>query len=231
MARFAVALCVASVSASALAENIALNKPVAIVAGEEYVYTVNTPPAVVTDGAFLPEATTYSTPTAIAGGIHWLTYVASSVTIEIQLGEEYTIDGIIVQADDNDALQVSYLDENGAFQPLYTVAAISVGYGFRNRPTADQVTFAPLTPVNTTTIRVTNLGGDGYYGLSELQLRGVPTFCPADYDGNGGVDGGDLAAFFVDFEAGEGRADVDRNGGVDGGDLAAFFVAFEAGGC
>ncbi len=55
--------------------------------------------------------------------------------------------------------------------------------------------------------------------------------CPADYDNNGGVDGGDLAQFFADFEAGEGCADVDLNGGVDGGDLAYFFTVFEAGGC
>ena len=55
--------------------------------------------------------------------------------------------------------------------------------------------------------------------------------CAADYDGNGGVDGGDLAAFFTDFEAGAACADVDGNGGVDGGDLGAFFAAFEAGGC
>lgn len=55
--------------------------------------------------------------------------------------------------------------------------------------------------------------------------------CAADYDRNGGVDGGDLAAFFADFEAGETCADVDGNGGVDGGDLASFFAVFEAGGC
>ncbi len=55
--------------------------------------------------------------------------------------------------------------------------------------------------------------------------------CAADYDYNGGVDGGDLAAFFTDFESGLECADVDGNGGIDGGDLAAFFLAFEAGGC
>jgi hypothetical protein len=55
--------------------------------------------------------------------------------------------------------------------------------------------------------------------------------CAADYDNNGGVDGGDLAAFFADFEAGENCADVDGNGGVDGGDLGYFFSVFEAGGC
>jgi len=55
--------------------------------------------------------------------------------------------------------------------------------------------------------------------------------CAADYDQNGGVDGGDLGAFFSDFEQGLPCADVDMNGGIDGGDLAAFFAAYEAGGC
>lgn len=55
--------------------------------------------------------------------------------------------------------------------------------------------------------------------------------CAADYDQNGGVDGGDLGAFFADFEAGLPCADVDQNGGVDGGDLGLFFTLFEAGGC
>lgn len=55
--------------------------------------------------------------------------------------------------------------------------------------------------------------------------------CAADFDANGGVDGGDLAAFFAEFEVGGACADVDQNGGVDGGDLGAFFSLFEAGGC
>lgn len=55
--------------------------------------------------------------------------------------------------------------------------------------------------------------------------------CPADYDQNGGIDGGDLGAFFLDFEAGEACADVDQNGGIDGGDLGYFISIFEAGGC
>lgn len=55
--------------------------------------------------------------------------------------------------------------------------------------------------------------------------------CAADYNGDGGVDGADLAAFFADFEAGLPCADVDGNGGVDGVDLATFFALFQAGGC
>lgn len=55
--------------------------------------------------------------------------------------------------------------------------------------------------------------------------------CAADYDQDGGVTGGDIGAFFVDFEQGLPCADVDQDGGVTGGDLAFFFSVFEAGGC
>jgi hypothetical protein len=89
----------------------------------------------------------------------------------------------------------------------------------------------------------------GYYFMADLRdgtganvgqaflfidLSGLGSDCPpcaADYDNNGGVDGGDLGAFFADFEAGETCADVDGNGGVDGGDLGFFFGVFEVGGC
>ncbi len=76
----------------------------------------------------------------------------------------------------------------------------------------------------------TNVGQAFLY----IDLAGGGPSCPpcaADYDGNGGVDGGDLGAFFADFEAGETCADVDGNGGVDGGDLGFFFAVFEQGGC
>lgn len=64
-----------------------------------------------------------------------------------------------------------------------------------------------------------------------FETGNTPSCEAADYDNNGGVDGSDLAAFFVDFEAGETCADVDQNGGVDGADIGAFFAFFEAGGC
>lgn len=55
--------------------------------------------------------------------------------------------------------------------------------------------------------------------------------CPADYNANGGVEGDDVAAFFIDYEAGSVCADIDLNGGVDAGDIGYFFSLFEAGGC
>ncbi|MBL9000501.1 MAG: hypothetical protein JNK25_05130 [Phycisphaerae bacterium] len=53
--------------------------------------------------------------------------------------------------------------------------------------------------------------------------------CPADYNGDGGVDGGDVEAFFTQWEASEGCSDTNQDGGVDGGDVEAFFTAWEAG--
>ncbi len=55
------------------------------------------------------------------------------------------------------------------------------------------------------------------------------TYCPADYDGSGGIDGDDIAAFFTDWQQGE--ADVDRSGGTDGDDITFFFAVWQAGGC
>ncbi len=51
--------------------------------------------------------------------------------------------------------------------------------------------------------------------------------CPADWDGSGGIDGDDITAFFVDWQAGE--ADIDGSGGTDGDDITFFFVRWQAG--
>ncbi len=75
----------------------------------------------------------------------------------------------------------------------------------------------------------------GWINLDDESIYvGLATVCPgcaADYDQDGGVTGGDIAAFFADFEQGLECADVDQDGGVTGGDIAAFFQVFEAGGC
>lgn len=55
--------------------------------------------------------------------------------------------------------------------------------------------------------------------------------CAADFNDDGGVDGGDVSAFFEAWEAASGCSDVNEDGGVDGGDVSAFFSRWEAGGC
>ncbi|MEY3231555.1 MAG: hypothetical protein RL689_1644 [Planctomycetota bacterium] len=59
----------------------------------------------------------------------------------------------------------------------------------------------------------------------------APPFCPADFNGDGGVDGADVEAFFDAWTAGDQAADVNLDGGVDGTDVETFFTLWTAGGC
>ncbi len=55
--------------------------------------------------------------------------------------------------------------------------------------------------------------------------------CPADFNNDGGVDGADVEAFYLAWEAALPESDVNQDGGIDGGDVETFFVAWENGGC
>lgn len=55
--------------------------------------------------------------------------------------------------------------------------------------------------------------------------------CAADFNQDGGIDGGDVEAFFQAWEAAESCGDVNQDGGIDGADPEAFFNVWEAGGC
>jgi hypothetical protein len=52
----------------------------------------------------------------------------------------------------------------------------------------------------------------------------------ADYNGDGGVDGSDIAPFISAWEQGLPWADINGDGGVDAADLEAFFALWAAGG-
>lgn len=70
-----------------------------------------------------------------------------------------------------------------------------------------------------------------YYDDMNLEYIGPGAgrcpFCPADFNDDGGVDGADIEAFFLTWEAGESCADVNEDGGVDGGDIEEFFFRWE----
>jgi hypothetical protein len=55
--------------------------------------------------------------------------------------------------------------------------------------------------------------------------------CAADFNGDGGVDGADVEAFFEAWENGQTSADVNADGGIDGADVEFFFEVWSAGGC
>jgi hypothetical protein len=64
-----------------------------------------------------------------------------------------------------------------------------------------------------------NIGGAGT--VSFTCVPSAPP-CPADFDGNGAVDGGDLATLLGSWGTCAGcAADIDGNGSIDGGDLAS----------
>ncbi|MCX5690867.1 MAG: hypothetical protein NTV94_13970 [Planctomycetota bacterium] len=53
--------------------------------------------------------------------------------------------------------------------------------------------------------------------------------CLGDFNNDGGVDGSDIASFFITWETGDPLADLNADGGVDGGDIQAFFEHWDAG--
>jgi spore coat protein A len=65
----------------------------------------------------------------------------------------------------------------------------------------------------------------------EMMRQFEVVICPGDFNSDGGVDGQDVEAFFMAWEASDDLADVNRDGGVDGADVEAFFLFWEAGGC
>jgi hypothetical protein len=80
-------------------------------------------------------------------------------------------------------------------------------------------------------ILVVSFEETGRAGAAWFDLRVGPPPCLADFNQDGGIDGGDIGAFFDAWEAADPAADVNEDGGIDGGDVAAFFALWEQGGC
>ncbi len=70
----------------------------------------------------------------------------------------------------------------------------------------------------------------GAYALRYRADRAEIIFNIADYNGDGGVDGADIDAFYSYWEAGSDFADINGDGGVDGSDVGAYFEIWESGG-
>ncbi|MBS0197887.1 MAG: hypothetical protein JSR77_14120 [Planctomycetes bacterium] len=73
--------------------------------------------------------------------------------------------------------------------------------------------------------------GRGTNGIWQGFVAYMGKPCPADFNEDGGVDGGDVQAFLRSWESGDPHADVNYDGGVDGEDMGVFFSSWEAGGC
>ncbi|MCX5691585.1 MAG: hypothetical protein NTV94_17635, partial [Planctomycetota bacterium] len=75
------------------------------------------------------------------------------------------------------------------------------------------------------------IGPGGEISAADIDDVLLRVRCSADFNCDGGVDGGDIEAFYVAWSAGDLSADANQDGGVDGSDVEAFMAAWSAGGC
>ncbi len=181
MALFAI-----STTASALpVTNVALNKQVTLDGrfftpytwGGSYPTRPTTSAAMqaladtVTDGKFKPDNWQWNN-----GTTWWDKHESSSAYVNIDLAGTFYLESFVVQADDNDA----YLLEYWNLTSLGWATAWNVpnfgnhGWGLQTRPNDlnDSERYMLGTPITTTKLRLTGVGGDKYYATSEIQAFG-----------------------------------------------------------
>lgn len=122
-----------------------------------------------TDGSFLPAASNWNVDTV------WWDEAPlvnpTTVPITIQLSGAFTLERFVVQADDNEAYRVDYW--NGAAWLLaYTAPALQQSFGMQTRDSG------LLAPITTDRLRITAVGGDGYYSLGEIEAYGRAAVIP-----------------------------------------------------
>lgn len=71
----------------------------------------------------------------------------------------------------------------------------------------------------------------GDFVAAAVGQLGVSTFCIADFNRDGGIDGADIEAFFNAWTEGDPMADVNGDGGIDGSDVQEFILQWENGSC
>ncbi len=125
------------------------------------------------DGIFLPEGRQWD-----QGPVWWDEHDYLQRSIEIDLGGLCRIDGLIVQADDNDSYYVNYWDASASNWQLAWWVPTSPAYGVVTRPNSLDTTepYVLGTPVITDRLLITGFHweGDWYYAVSEVQAFGSP---------------------------------------------------------
>ena len=117
------------------------------------------------DGAFLPEGTCYQ-----SGPVYWNT---QTNTIDIDLQGTFTLNGAIVQADDNDVYTLQYEDIAGTYHDWWNVPALG-SFGMITRPgSPDQGLIQALPEVQAIGLRLFAPIRIGRRGVCRLRDRGL----------------------------------------------------------
>ena len=157
------------------ATNVALNAPVSLSGtfgtGDTPVWCCGSlaGASTLTDNVFLTPSTQWN-----VGTVFWNGFQNRGNTIQIDLGGQFSISSLTLQADNNDIYPVFY--RNGSADPWQSVwNALSVGGSGMQTRVSD-----PLSIVATSFL-IGNGNGDGYYSVSEFQAFGAPVPEPETY--------------------------------------------------
>jgi hypothetical protein len=163
------------ITACAYADLISLNDPVTLNGSFPTFSAVCGPtpqPAAssIDNGVFQPETTCYQS------GIHWQGPTTGDTThsIAISFGGTFTIDGAIVQADDNDTYELDYLGTDDAYHLWWSIPEVP-SFGLVTRPSGDQTTIMTLPTVQALGVEIFATGGDGDYAVSQVEVFGNAT--------------------------------------------------------
>jgi hypothetical protein len=154
--------------------NVALNKEVSL-EGTFFTGGWGSGPrveaATVVDGIFFPRSTQWD-----QGSVWWDAWVEGAGTnyIVVDLDGVYRISGFVVQADDNDAYLLEYLDPGEGNWRIAWDVATSSGWGMQTRPDPqnDTVRHVVVPDIITSSLRISAVTGDGCYSVSEIQAYG-----------------------------------------------------------
>lgn len=159
-----------TVSPACADSNVALGKPVTLNGGFASDPALS---STLTDGVFLPKNAFYQD-----GTVWWDANQSPNNTIDVDLQGTFTITGLIVQADDNDAYSLDYKDTGGNWQRGWDVPNYDFEpFGMQTRPNPldDTERFLLSSPFTATALRFygDNFNGDRLFAVSEIQAFGV----------------------------------------------------------
>ena len=119
-----------------------------------------------TDGISFAEMTQWN-----LGSVWWngITHPENDITLD--LGGLFTINSLMVQADDNDTYRIEFRVGGGSWQNAWDVPGVYT-YGLVTR------TATLFAPILADSLRFTATGGDGFYSVSEIQAYGVTSPVP-----------------------------------------------------
>jgi hypothetical protein len=161
---------------------------------------------------------------------------AQPVTTPVSAGETLTLTATPINGLSNLSVQwqrngVSLNDGPGGASPGGgTVSGASATLASPTFGSTATLTIANVTPGDSGDYQAIFTNACGSVSTAGVAIC-VSVPCAADFNVDGGIDGSDIEAFILTWEAGGCAADVNEDGGVDGGDVETFFVTWEAGEC